>query len=241
MGGTRVTSIKDHEQARGESPDEFMILWDQSLWGKAIRIMPPRTILIVHECMGHGKKNLLENKSAIRIRLLPSRAGKRSVAQGVILDQISKAKTFAERKKLGLATSILEARLRSHTAEIELAILRIAVAEDLLPASIVYNGIFIQYTHSQASGTISPAHGFLYFIRNADLYKIGITDNLLRRLKELRPDEIISVIRCSNYKGLERELHRAFKAHRVPQTEYFRLSAPDVGKVHKLIAAKAVL
>ena len=203
--------------------------------------MPPKAQLILHECMGNGKKNPLENKSVIRIKLLPRRAGKPAIAQGVIIDQISKAKTFAERKKLDLATSILEARLRNHTAEIELAILRIAVAEDLLPASISYNDIVVHYQPSEASKGIAPAHGFLYFVRNADLYKIGITDNLLRRLKELRPDEILNVVRCTNYKALERELHRAFKARRVPQTEYFRLSAPEVSEVHKLIAAKAVL
>ena len=203
--------------------------------------MPSKAQLILHECMGNGKKNLLENKSVIRIKLLPRRAGKPAIAQGVIIDQISKAKTFAERKKLDLATSILEARLRNHTAEIELAILRIAAAEDLLPASISYNDIVVHCQPSEAPKGIAPAHGFLYFVRNADLYKIGITDNLLRRLKELRPDEILNVVRCSNYKALERELHRAFKARRVPQTEYFRLSAPEVSEVHKLIAAKAVL
>ena len=90
--------------------------------------MPPESQLILHECMGNGKKNLLEDKSVIRIKLLPRRAGKPAIAQGMIIDQISKAKTFAERKKLDLATSILEARLRNHTAEIELAILRIEVS-----------------------------------------------------------------------------------------------------------------
>jgi len=163
--------------------------------------------------MGREKANPLENKSVIRIWLLPQLTGKPVIEQGVIFDQISKAKTFAERKKLDLATSVLEARLRNHTAEIELAILRIAVAEDLLPASISYKGIVVHYQPSEASKGIAPAHGFLYFVRNAELYKIGITDNLLRRLKELRPDEILSAVRCSNYKALERELHRAFKAH----------------------------
>lgn len=228
-------------QAKITDPVELKIFWDQSLWGKAIRIMPPKTQSILNECMGREKANPLENKSVIRIRLLPRLTGKPVVEQGVIFDQISKAKTFAERKKLDLATSVLEARLRNHTAEIELAILRIAVAEDLLPASISYNGIVVHCQPIEASKGITPAHGFLYFVRNADLYKIGITDNLLRRLKELRPDEMLNAVRCSNYKALERELHREFKARRVPQTEYFRLSAPDVSEVHKLIAAKAVL
>ena len=35
--------------------------------------------------------------------------------------------------------------------------------------------------------------GFVYVIRKKDLYKIGITVSLKRRLKELKPDEVIAV------------------------------------------------
>ena len=35
--------------------------------------------------------------------------------------------------------------------------------------------------------------GFVYLIRNQDIYKIGITDNLLRRFSQLKPDEILNV------------------------------------------------
>ena len=44
---------------------------------------------------------------------------------------------------------------------------------------------------------------FVYFVRNGDLCKIGITENLLRRLGELDPDEILNVTRCSNFKFVE--------------------------------------
>ena len=65
--------------------------------------------------------------------------------------------------------------------------------------------------------------GFVYLIRNDDIYKIGITDNLLRRFNQLKPDEVLNVVRCSNYESLEKELHKKFKKNRIPQTEYFRL------------------
>ena len=70
--------------------------------------------------------------------------------------------------------------------------------------------------------------GFVYFVRNGDLFKIGITENMLRRLRELAPDELLNVVRCSNFQEVERELHRRFKDVRLPQTEYFRLSDQQV-------------
>ena len=74
--------------------------------------------------------------------------------------------------------------------------------------------------------------GFVYLIRNEDIYKIGITDNLLRRFNQLKPDEIINVVRCSNYQSLEKELHKKFKEFRIPQTEYFRLDKNQIEKVN---------
>lgn len=77
--------------------------------------------------------------------------------------------------------------------------------------------------------------GFVYFVRNGDLCKIGITENLLRRMDQLKPDEVLNVVRCSNYEELERALHKRFRDVRLPQTEYFRLSDEQVQKVHRLI------
>ena len=66
--------------------------------------------------------------------------------------------------------------------------------------------------------------GFVYFVRNDDIYKIGITDNLMRRMKELKADEIINSVRCVNYESLEKDLHKEFKKYRIPQSEYFSLT-----------------
>ena len=74
--------------------------------------------------------------------------------------------------------------------------------------------------------------GFVYFIRNDDIYKIGITDNLLRRFNQLKPDEVLNVVRCSNFESLEKELHKKFKEFRIPQTEYFRLSKNQIEQVN---------
>ena len=74
--------------------------------------------------------------------------------------------------------------------------------------------------------------GFVYFIRNKDIFKIGITDNLLRRFNQLKPDEVLNVVRCSNYETLEKDLHKKFKKNRIPQTEYFRLDNNQVEQVN---------
>ena len=82
-------------------------------------------------------------------------------------------------------------------------------------------------------------YGFVYLIRNEDIYKIGITENLLRRMDQLKPDEILNVVRCKNFRELEKDLHSLFKDVRLPQSEYFRLSEDQIGKVHKLMTSLA--
>ena len=77
--------------------------------------------------------------------------------------------------------------------------------------------------------------GYVYFIRNKDLYKIGKTNNMLRRMKQLEPDELLDSVRCSNYHQLEREVQAQFKAVRIPQTEYYRLNKEQIKKVYELL------
>ena len=50
-------------------------------------------------------------------------------------------------------------------------------------------------------------------------------------MSQLNPDEIIDVIKCVNFRDLERELHREFKDCRIPQTEYFRLNNKQLKRV----------
>jgi len=77
--------------------------------------------------------------------------------------------------------------------------------------------------------------GFVYFVRNQDLYKIGKTNNMLRRMKQLKADELLDSVRCSNYHQLEREVQAQFKAVRIPQTEYYRLNKEQIKKVYELL------
>ena len=66
--------------------------------------------------------------------------------------------------------------------------------------------------------------GIVYLIRNGDLHKIGTTTNLQRRMKVLKPDEIVKTLETTKFRAIEKELHRKYKGVRLPQTEYFRLS-----------------
>ena len=81
--------------------------------------------------------------------------------------------------------------------------------------------------------------GFVYFIRNKDLYKIGISQNLLNRLNQLKPDEVLNTVRCSNYEDLEKELHKIFKDDRIPQAEYFLLTASQIEEIPRVMTTKA--
>ena len=77
--------------------------------------------------------------------------------------------------------------------------------------------------------------GFVYLIRNKDLYKIGITQNLEQRMKTLKPDEILSTMQTENYEALEKQLHKKYSAVRIPQTEYFRLSFSQATECKELL------
>lgn len=78
---------------------------------------------------------------------------------------------------------------------------------------------------------VEKKQGYVYLIRNGDLHKIGVTMDLERRMKELRPDEIIAVYQAVNVTGVERLLHSRYKDVRLPQTEYFRLSQEQVREI----------
>ncbi len=81
---------------------------------------------------------------------------------------------------------------------------------------------------------IRDTPGYVYLLRNKDLYKIGITMSLQRRIRELKPDEVLEVMQMPNTRGAERILHARFKHKRVPQTEYFRLSNEEVQEARYL-------
>ncbi len=75
--------------------------------------------------------------------------------------------------------------------------------------------------------------GIIYLIRNKDLYKIGVTRNFKQRMKVLKPDQILKVLKIDGYKELEKRLHKRYKNERIPQTEYFRLNKSQIKNCKK--------
>ncbi len=70
--------------------------------------------------------------------------------------------------------------------------------------------------------------GWIYLIRNGELYKIGITKHINNRIRQLKPDEVLVKSFTSNNRELENFLHRRYNKVRIPQTEYFRLNSLDI-------------
>ena len=75
--------------------------------------------------------------------------------------------------------------------------------------------------------------GWLYLIRNRDLYKIGITKNFKNRMRQLKPDNVVAKLYTSEFMKLEKELHHRYKKYRIPQTEYFRLKKTHLEEIKK--------
>ena len=103
-----------------------------------------------------------------------------------------------------------------------------------MPESVCYDSKPVAKATKQPERS-TAGFGFVYFVRNDEIYKFGITDNLLRRLKELKPDEILNSVRCSNYQEIEKKMHAHFKEKRIPRTEYFRLDVAEVEEAHWLM------
>ena len=78
--------------------------------------------------------------------------------------------------------------------------------------------------------------GWLYLIRNRDLYKIGITKNFDSRIRQLKPDNVVAKLYTSDFVKLERELHNRYKKFRIPQTEYFRLENHHIKEIKQRIS-----
>ena len=76
--------------------------------------------------------------------------------------------------------------------------------------------------------------GFLYIIGSRDLTKIGITVDIERRMNQLKPDKIYTVVELPKERELEKKLHRLFDAKRLRGSEYFDLNRSELREVCSL-------
>ena len=77
-----------------------------------------------------------------------------------------------------------------------------------------------------------PSNGMVYLLRSGDYYKIGRSDRIEQRVKEIsvtmpEPVELIHTIRTDDAPGIEAYWHRRFATRRA-SGEWFRLSVADV-------------
>ena len=79
--------------------------------------------------------------------------------------------------------------------------------------------------------TVKPNEGYLYVLEIEHGYKIGITTNLERRMKQLEVPEKAAVIgqwASKEYATIEKLLHKMYDEQRVPQSEWFRISRSEL-------------
>ena len=83
--------------------------------------------------------------------------------------------------------------------------------------------------------------GFVYLMKNGDLYKLGCTTNLKSEASKMKPGEIISSFPTNDPKSFEVRLLRLYKKKRIPDTNYFRLSESEVNNCRKHLEGKSKL
>ncbi len=81
--------------------------------------------------------------------------------------------------------------------------------------------------------------GFVYLMKNGDLYKLGCTADLKAEASKMKPGEIISSFKTNDPKSFEVRLLRLYKKRRIPDTNYFRLSESEVNNCKKHLEGKS--
>ncbi len=203
---------------------EFLI--DRKFWNQVIKKAPPSMALEIKNGLKKdpGKYNQSQLKKECVLKL-PNKiiyyGFCESVIEGYDWMRSLKESFWKNRKPF------------QKFIDFEKILLEVLIESNGLPPDVQYDVKGkIEYIVEQDQNIELVEKGFVYLIRNDDIYKIGITDNLLRRFNQLKPDEVLNVVRCSNFESLEKELHKKFKEYRIPQTEYFRLNKNQIEQVN---------
>ena len=83
--------------------------------------------------------------------------------------------------------------------------------------------------------------GYVYLIRVGDLYRIGKADNLDKKVRKLKPDELITSIMTKEPETLEARLLRKYKSQRIPETGYLKLTNRQISECKKQFELKGNL
>ena len=83
--------------------------------------------------------------------------------------------------------------------------------------------------------------GYVYLIRIGDLYRVGKTENLEKKIKKLKPDELLTSIMTKEPETLEARLLRKYKSQRIPETGYLKLTKRQISECKKQFDLKGNL
>ena len=83
--------------------------------------------------------------------------------------------------------------------------------------------------------------GYVYLIRVGDLYRIGKADNLDKKIRKLKPDELLTSIMTKEPETLEARLLRKYKSQRIPETGYLKLTKRQISECKKQFELKGNL
>jgi hypothetical protein len=86
----------------------------------------------------------------------------------------------------------------------------------------------------RSSGNFGPSiSDYLYLIESnrGGFYKIGITSDPDRRMRELQPRQILALVEVSNARTVEKDLHAEYAHARLAGTEYFELDEDEIAEI----------
>ena len=235
-----------------EDKKDIEVLWKKKYWKKVFDRIPPSKRLLINKHLEFEEFVIFFNYKPKQVVIRPDI----SVAKAIMKkmnDYTKKATKLSASNKSSAAADVMDILNEANSCQEELdkanefigkylndmnVFARVLVEEDLWPRDFEIEDKDPYEFFGNVDKT--KKSGFVYFIKNEEIYKIGITDNLMRRMKELQADEMINTVKCVNYESLEKELHQEFKKYRIPQTEYFRLTPDLVKQVNKKMIEGAI-
>ena len=235
-----------------EDKKDIEVLWKKKYWKKVFDRISPSKRLLINKHLEFEEFVIFFNYNPQQVVIRPDI----SVSSGTtkrMTDHEKKAKRLERSNKKVIEADLIDIQNDAAICMEEVneanefigkylndmnVFARVLVEEDLWPRDFEIEDKDPYEFFGNVDKT--KKSGFVYFIKNDDIYKIGITDNLMRRMKELQADEMINTVKCVNYESLEKELHKEFKKYRIPQTEYFRLTPDLVNQVNKKMTEGAI-
>ena len=80
--------------------------------------------------------------------------------------------------------------------------------------------------------------GTVYLIKVGDLYSIGSTIDLPKRIKKHKPTEILITSEVEDANSIKARLYKRYRKSRIPDSEYFKLSEKQLADCERQLGSK---